>query len=234
MNKVFEDDTATIYHNNYIDIIKELKYDLVIIDPPYNIGHKYKDKSFNDNKSDEEYRALFKPLKNKKVITINYAEETIKYIVPVLEYPSKILTWCYNSNIPRQSRMIAHFNCVPNLKKVIIPYKDPKDKRIAKRIEAGHKGASCYDWFSDINLVKGHTKEKVKGFTNQMPVKLLERLIIMNTEPGDIILDCFFGSGSLYIACKNTGRRCIGIEISKEHLDLAINRIEKDINYLLN
>ena len=47
----------------------------------------------------------------------------------------------------------------------------------------------------------------------------------MNSEEGDIILDCFFGTGSLYIACKNTNRKCIGIELCSQHVELALERI---------
>ena len=41
------------------------------------------------------------------------------------------------------------------------------------------------------------------------------------------ILDPFFGSGSLYFACRNTGRKCIGIEQSQRHIDCFFQRLEK-------
>ena len=82
-----------------------------------------------------------------------------------------------------------------------------------------------YDWFNDINLIKNVSKEKCKDFTNQIPIKLLERIIILTTKEGDTILDPFFGSGSLYFACKNTNRKCIGIELSEKHLEFFKKRL---------
>ena len=70
-NKVYQDDIAVIYHNDYTDIVENLNFDLIITDPPYNIGHKYIDGTFNDKKSEEVYRKLFLPLKDKKVV-FNY------------------------------------------------------------------------------------------------------------------------------------------------------------------
>lgn len=121
--------------------------------------------------------------------------------------------------------MIAWFGCSPDFNKVKQPYKNPNDKRIKQLIENGSKGARLYDWWNDIQLVKNVSKEKCKDFTNQIPVALLERIILLTTKEGDTILDPFFGSGSLYFACKNTGRKCIGIEQSKIHLDFFKQRL---------
>ena len=78
-------------------------------------------------------------------------------------------------------------------------------------------------WFDDIQLIKNVSKEKVKDFTNQIPIKLLERIILLISNEGDTILDTFGGTGSLYFACKNLNRKCILIE--KFHTDILLNRI---------
>ena len=103
--------------------------------------------------------------------------------------------------------------------KVKQPYKNANDKRIKKLIENGSEGARMYDWFGDIQMIKNVSKEKISSFTNQIPIKLLERILLMTTSEGDTILDPFFGSGSIYFACKNTNRKCIGVEISQEHIN---------------
>ena len=51
------------------------------------------------------------------------------------------------------------------------------------------------------------------------PTDLLENLILHTTDPSDIILDCFAGSGSIARACLNTNRRCIMIEKEKKYYD---------------
>lgn len=58
------------------------------------------------------------------------------------------------------------------------------------------------------------------------PVILLEHLIKLFTRENATILDPFAGSGSTLIACKNTNRNCIGVEISEEYCDIIKKRID--------
>lgn len=60
----------------------------------------------------------------------------------------------------------------------------------------------------------------------QKPVALCEYLIRTYTNPGDVVLDNCMGSGSTGVACVNTGRRFIGIELAKGYFDIAVKRIE--------
>ena len=53
----------------------------------------------------------------------------------------------------------------------------------------------------------------------QKPVRLMERLLALVSSEGDLVLDPFAGSGSTALACINTGRDFIGMEIDKEYLD---------------
>lgn len=59
----------------------------------------------------------------------------------------------------------------------------------------------------------------------QKPVTLLEYLVKTYTNPGDLVLDNCMGSGSTGVACINTGRRFIGMELDKGYFDIAVNRI---------
>lgn len=64
-----------------------------------------------------------------------------------------------------------------------------------------------------------------KFHPTQKPVKLLEYLIKTYTNPGDTVLDFTMGSGSTGVACKNTGRNFIGIELDAEYFEIAKRRI---------
>ena len=59
----------------------------------------------------------------------------------------------------------------------------------------------------------------------QKPVDILERIIRCSSNEGDTVLDCFMGSGSTGVACMNTGRKFIGIEMDKKYFDIAKARI---------
>jgi site-specific DNA-methyltransferase (adenine-specific) len=69
--------------------------------------------------------------------------------------------------------------------------------------------------------------EKVLGkHPTQKPVELLERLILAATNPGDLILDPFCGSGTTGVAAVKHGRRFIGIDADANYLELARRRYE--------
>ena len=174
----------------------------------------------------EAYIQMLSHLNPYKVAMVHYAEDFCGDVGVAMGRPQRCVSWCYSSNLLRQSRMIAWFGCKPDFNKVKQPYKNPTDKRIKALIAGGSEGSRMYDWWSDIQLVKNVSKDKCKSFTNQMPIELLERIILMTTNPGDTILDPFFGSGSLYFACKKTGRKCIGIEQSEVHLESFMSRME--------
>ena len=63
----------------------------------------------------------------------------------------------------------------------------------------------------------------------QKPVALLEYLIRTYTNEGETVLDFTMGSGSTGVACVNTGRKFIGIELGKGYFEIAKERIEKSI-----
>ena len=58
------------------------------------------------------------------------------------------------------------------------------------------------------------------------PLKLMAYLITMGSREGDIVLDCFSGSGTTCIAAMMLKRDFIGIEISKEYHEIALKRLE--------
>lgn len=68
----------------------------------------------------------------------------------------------------------------------------------------------------------------------QKPVALLEWLIKTYTNENDVVLDNCMGSGSTGVACINTNRKFIGIELDNKYFDIALNRIQDTQNKLTN
>lgn len=58
-------------------------------------------------------------------------------------------------------------------------------------------------------------------------LKVIEYLVEALINEGDLVLDCFMGSGTPGVACKNLGRDFIGIELNPEYFRIAEERIEK-------
>ena len=66
-----------------------------------------------------------------------------------------------------------------------------------------------------------------KKHPTEKPVELLKVLIENSSNEGDIVMDCFMGSGSTGVACLETNRGFIGIEIDKKYYDIAMERIKE-------
>ena len=78
---------------------------------------------------------------------------------------------------------------------------------------------------SILSIAKSHINGKSYHPTEK-PVALLEYLIRTYTNEGDCVLDCTMGSGSTMVACANTSRRGIGIELMQEYYDIAVKRVK--------
>ena len=70
-------------------------------------------------------------------------------------------------------------------------------------------------------------RDKDKVHPTQKPVSLMEYLVNTYTNQGDTVLDNCMGSGTTGVACKNLGRKFIGIEKDPIYFEIAKNRIEK-------
>lgn len=75
------------------------------------------------------------------------------------------------------------------------------------------KGVPLGSVWDDIGPVQGAAGERI-GFPTQKPLKLLERIIEISSEQGDIVLDAFCGCGTALVAAQNAGRQWIGIDTS--------------------
>lgn len=64
----------------------------------------------------------------------------------------------------------------------------------------------------------------------QKSLRLMEELVKIHTNCGQVVLDCFMGSGTTGVACANTGRRFIGIEMDENYFNIAKQRITGENN----
>lgn len=175
---------------------------VIVTDPPFNIGYHYG--QYKDKLDEQEYDEMLSTLiMGRQSVIIHYPERLYSLAIESDLYPSRVVSWVYNSNTPRQHRDIAFFNIVPDFNKVRQPYKNPNDKRIKERIAKGSLGSKLYDWWN-INQVKNTSAEKT-AHPCQMPLEVMKRII--GILPDDItILDPFMGSGT-------TGRAVVDLNV---------------------
>ena len=75
--------------------------------------------------------------------------------------------------------------------------------------------------------LKIREKEKYVWHPTQKPLEMIERLIKISSNEWDLVLDCYLWSGTTAVACKNTNRNFIGIEINPEYVEIAKNRLKE-------
>jgi site-specific DNA-methyltransferase (adenine-specific)/adenine-specific DNA-methyltransferase len=100
-----------------------------------------------------------------------------------------------------------------------------------KRYLDESKGVPIQDWWDDIAMLRGiHKNGNGVSYPTQKPEPLLERVVQLSSNPGDLVLDAFAGSGTTCAVAEKLGRRWIGIDCGK----LAIYTIQKRMLSLRN
>ena len=84
--------------------------------------------------------------------------------------------------------------------------------------------AEFYD--KGIGNVISVAREQAENHPTEKPVLLIEKLLAASTAPNAVILDPFMGSGTTGVACMNLGRRFVGVDIARQHFDMACERIK--------
>ena len=64
----------------------------------------------------------------------------------------------------------------------------------------------------------------------QKPLPLMRYLVETYTNPGDVVMDCYAGSGTTLVACKQTGRQWIGIEKNHEYAEISKSRLAQELS----
>jgi site-specific DNA-methyltransferase (adenine-specific) len=84
------------------------------------------------------------------------------------------------------------------------------------------------EWTNGVWNFMGESKKKIRH-PSPFPVQLPRRCIKLFSYVGDTVLDPFLGSGTTLIACLQTGRKGIGIEIDRKYCEIAKQRLVKEM-----
>lgn len=235
-----------LHNGDCLEIMKTIKdhsVDLILCDLPYGTTVCKWDNIIPFDKLWEQYNRIIKNngaivlfgsepfssqlrlsnLKNYKY-DLYWKKEKPTNFMQLKRRPGKLtenICVFYNKQCTYNPQMVKHkgklvknspkgkFNSVVSAKlnKQIIPYND-----------------TGYRYPGDI-LEFRRVKLKEYVHPTQKPVPLLEYLIKTFSNEGDLVLDNCMGSGSTGVACKNTNRNFIGIELDKNYFEIAKNRI---------
>ena len=218
-----------LFNGDCLEIMDKLigegvKVDAVITDPPYNIARKNNfktmgrsgidfgewDKNFDlFSYIDKAYKLLNK---NGSIIIFNDWKnlgDIVKYAETVGFTVKDMIRLEKTNPMPRNRdrRYVTDFECAVWLTM-------PKAKWVFNR------QSDSYERPKFVGSIE-------KGLhPTQKNLKLMEWLVNIHTNENQTILDPFMGSGTTGVACKNTNRDFIGIELDKKYFDIARDRIE--------
>ena len=222
-----------LYQGDCLEVMKNIEdgsVDLVVTDPPYEITttgagiYKQADKQYvkelngmKDGFSEEVLDELCRVMKKINI----YFFCSQKQIIPLLDYFAKkkkcnwnILSWHKTNPVP------ACGNKYLTDTEFILFFR-----------EKGVKVYGSFDtkrtWYA---TPLNQSDKKKYGHPTVKPQAILENLVVNSSQEGEVVLDCFMGSGSTGVACLNTNRNFIGIELDEGYFNIAQNRIEEATN----
>ncbi len=229
--------------SNYVNQI-----DLIITSPPYNVGVQYD--QHNDKVSYKQYMNFtanwltkaYNLLKDDGRICINVPiiANNLNEIVPL---SSDVLHVAMQIGFKYRATIIWNKKHIKNRLKwgswlsATTPYiSSPAEtilvlfKKVWRKKKRGSTDITKKEflsWVIGLWEFSGESRIKIKH-PAPFPVELPRRCIRLFAYTTDIILDPFSGSGTTLVAARKEQRKCIGIEISKEYCNLAVQRLEKE------
>jgi DNA modification methylase len=217
---------------------------LIFADPPYNIGVDYGDGEDADRLPDQAYidwvdkwldmcmNVLSEDGSLWLMINDRWAPEFACSLRDMGLHFRAWIKWyetfgvnCAN-NFNRTSRHI--FYCVRNPKDFVFnadAVTRPSDRQAKYNDKRANAGGKIWDDVWQIPRLTGTCKERIPAFPTQLPLELLRAIVGCSSDPGDLVVDPFNGSGTTGVACIEGDRRYIGIDKSEKFIDLATQRL---------
>lgn len=219
--------------------------DLVFADPPFNIGYRYH--SYKDRLAKDRYiewttrwiQACKRVLKPGGSFYIAIGDEYVANVKLIADQLGLVMRnwiiWHYTfgQQLTRKfARAHTHIlYLVQDPKNFVFndhAVRVPSDRQLVYNDKrANPLGRIPDDVWDGFPRVCGTFKERQRWHPCQMPQRLLERIIATSSNPADVVLDPFAGSGTTLVAARNLGRRYLGIEICREYVEQAKRRLQQ-------
>ena len=210
-----------------INLVKDKSIDLAIIDPPYIVHAGKGGGAFGNRNNLSEINFMSNGF---DLEILNKIEQKMKKI-NIYIYCSKkqvpiLLEYAINKKLNYDILTFNKTNPTPLCNN---KYLSDTEYIIFLR-ERGVKIFGNYHTKFTYYIDKVNTEDKKKyKHPTIKPLELIKRHIINSSNEGDTILDCFMGSGTTGVACMNTNRKFIGIELDENYFNIAKDRIENSI-----
>ncbi|MBT9169371.1 MAG: Modification methylase DpnIIB [Syntrophomonadaceae bacterium] len=239
----YQEDNGLLVKGDCLDILPMLpddSVDLVLTDPPYNVRWKsaielhgrkammhFADevkKGWDNVSLKELYQTIFphldKLLKNNGSVILFTSQEGVGYAKDEamkngLDMKCEMI-WEKQNPLPqvRKKNYLCAFECIVWLARW-------NEKKCDFTFNFGTQN-EMKNIFR-FPICQGNERT---DHPTQKPIELMKKIVLIHSNEGDIILDPFLGSGTTAVASKQLGRKYIGIEVSKDYLDMAVKRLQ--------
>lgn len=226
--------------------------DLLIVDPPYNLNKEFSGSRFRQT-DDEAYaaytedwikavRPVLKPEASIYVCCDWRSSAVIGLTLKKYFTIQNRITWqrekgrgaLHNWKNGMEDIWFAtlsdtftfNVEAVKQRRRVVAPYRsggEPKDWE--ETADGRFRNTFPSNFWDDISIPYWSMPENT-GHPTQKPEKLLAKLILASSNPGDVVFDPFLGSGSTSVTAKKLGRHYVGIEASEQYCIWAERRLE--------
>ncbi len=232
--------------------VKDKSVDLLIVDPPYNLDKAFHGNVFRktDDKKYADYTnawidAVIPKLKNTASIYVCCDWKSAIVIGDVLNKRFNLInriTWQREKGrgakanwknsmediffCTMSDKYTFNLDAVKQRKKVIAPYRENGKPKDWEQTKDGKFRLTCPSNFWDDIAVPYWSMAENTAHPTQKPEKLIAKLILASSNPGDLVLDPFSGSGTTGVVAKKLGRNYLCIEQNQLYCAWGIKRLK--------
>ena len=224
--------------------------DMAFADPPFNLRKKYKAHKDHMEMADylhwcEHWLAeMVRVVKPGGTIFVHNIPKWLTYYAAILNRSAVFkhwIAWDAPTSPMGKSLLPSHYGVLyyikdgekPKFRDTRFPH--PRCRRCGGLLKdyGGKKdglhpfGPLTSDVWHDLHRIR-HRRHRDEH-PCQLPIPLLERLILMSTDADDLVLDPFMGTGTTAVAATRLGRRHIGFELSPEYADIANDKVARSM-----
>lgn len=239
-----------IVQGNCLELFKNIpdnSVDITFADPPFNLKKNYT--SYSDSLEFQEYlnwcekwiSEMVRVTKPTGSIFLHNIPKWLTYYAAYLNKFAKFkhwISWDAPTAPMGKSLQPAHYGILfytkeakgAKIYELRHPHKRDRKQGFLLKDYGGKKdllhpfGPLVSDVWTDIHRIKHNTKRDPHPC--QLPIHLMDRLILMTTDEDDIVFDPFSGTGTTAISAKRLGRNYIGFELDTKYVEISKEKLE--------
>ena len=249
--KVLEEWMNEVVQGDCLELLRAMpddSVDMTFADPPFNLKKKYA--SYTDGLEFQEYlrwcddwiAELVRVTNPGGAIFVHNIPKWLSFYTQMLNSRAVFkhwISWLAPTSPMGKSLQPAHYGILyyvkagdkPKVAELRMPHDRERKSQFLRKDYGGKKaglhpfGPLISDVWTDIHRVK-HNKYRDEH-PCQLPVALLERLLLLSTDEGDVVLDPFMGTGTTAVAAARLGRKFIGFELDASYQEIAMRNVSK-------